>query len=465
MDVRITFKSTLLCSALASASYLATGAFMAQPLHAEPSTAAAELMQAADTAAGTAGAKSAPVCDGVTNDRVALQALLDAGYDPVSGKYEPIVVTIPVTPEGCVTDGKLVVHSNTRVVQDGLLSLKGYVHTSVTQWGVYTIADNSQNVVIEGAGTIDVNRAAHDPNACCIGGIVTGGPEIGDYSANVKNITLRGLRIINAINWPVSVDGATNVKVQSMTATDGRNSFQIGHNSRNVSADNLHISNITDVGFCFYRGVQNATLSNSVVSNASGSAIGVFTDSPANVPPGIPSSNITITGNVVSESNAGIDVNGLDAPDSSNINITGNVAHHNRIGGIGMTACKNCLISSNLIHDSGAEGVNYATGIYLSHVQGLLVTGNTVFNEGQHSTTGLGLAVTDWYAGRPASSRLTITGNNFYDDQATKTMAAALAGGTANPTSSTGNTLGPMIGTRDIFGYGTGSIINNNAIP
>jgi parallel beta-helix repeat protein len=467
-------KATTLVSALAIASCAVAGFFASEISHAGPASSApirqGELaLDAAEAAPG--GLKSAPVCDGVTDDTVALQAMLDSGYDALSSTYKPIVVTIPVTPEGCVISSWLEVHSNTRIVQDGLLRLVGFVApTPVEQRGMYTIVDNSTNVTIEGSGTLDGNRAAYAPGMCCMGGIVSGGPEVGDYAANVSNITIRGLRIINSSMWPLSIDGATNVKIDSVTADNSVSTFQVAHNSTNVSVNNVHVSDSDDIGFAFYRGVKNASLTNSVVHNTAGSAISVFTDAPPGVAASRPSSDIAIVGNVAYEGLAGIDINGGDSASSSNVNVSGNVVHHNVIAGISVSPCTNCQVVGNLIHDDGTVAGDIP-GIWIVNSQGLNVASNTIYNVGlgalpnSLSSDGYGIIVNDFIPGRSASSRLTITGNNIYDDRSTKAMKRALYGIISSPASVTANTLGATINTRDGFTYAMGSAVSNINMP
>lgn len=416
-------------------------------------------------AAETGDAKSAAVCDGV-HDTATLQALLNAGKNTTTGVYEPTVVEIPMRPDGCIISAPLKVYSNTRIVQNGLVKLVGYVAPMPTeQHGMYTIVDGSQNVTIEGSGTLDGNRSAYATGMCCMGGIVAGGPQVGDYTANVKNITIRGLRIINSPMWPVSIDNATNVKIDSVTADNSVSTFQVAHNSTNVSVSNVHISNADDIGFSFYRGVTNASLTNSVVSDAGGAAISIYTDNPPGVPVARPSSDITITGNVAYNSNAGIDVNGANSASSRNITISSNTVHHNVFAGITLSPCTNCLVVGNVIHDDGSAAKGDQGGIFISHSHGLYVTGNTIYNEGQGVVDGYGILVNDWQSGVPASSRLTITANKIYDDQPTKTMLYALYGTLGNPASVTENTLGAMIGVRDNFVYPTGSVVSNINMP
>src|SRR5262249_20878887 len=156
----------------------------------------------------------------------------------------------------------LFVKSSTRVIVDGLIFLQKVTTSPQPQWGILTIVNGSHDITIEGNGVLDGNRATQTPNICCIGGIVSGGPGLRCYTGDARNIKVRGLTIKNMPQWPISLDGATDVTIDSVTASDSTNSFQIGHGTTNASVSNVHISNIDDVGFAFYRGVHSASIAN-----------------------------------------------------------------------------------------------------------------------------------------------------------------------------------------------------------
>ena len=218
----------------------------------------------------------APVCDGVTDDQVALQAMLNAA----SSTGAP--ARIPVTPNGCAVSGPLCVNSNTVVIQDGLLKLSGHSFPpgDSQQYGIYTIPREVWNVTIMGNGTIDGGRPlGTEPTGCCLGGIVAGGPVLGDYDAGIRDVTIRGLTIRNVPTWAFSIDGTDGVRVDRVTVVNSRFSPQVGHGSKNVIVSGLQSSAVRDIGFAFYRGVSNAIVTNSRVFDIDGgSGIGVFVD-------------------------------------------------------------------------------------------------------------------------------------------------------------------------------------------
>ena len=285
----------------------------------------------------TVGAAKTSLCAG-SDDTVALQAMLNHGNPQMT------VVEIPATPTGCKISGPLIVHSNTHVIQNGLLTLSGYVWPSpaATQRGMYTIEDGTHDVIIEGGGTLDGGHPNYQTLAsgCCMGGIVSGGPAIGAYGVQVEDITIRGLTIRNIPQWPVELDGAKRVLIDGVTAHDSVNTVAVGHGSSDVIVNNLRVYNIADICFSFYRGVENALLTNSIVNQCNGGGISVFSDWPACVDDPQFSKNVVINNNIAYGQNAaqgvgGIDVNGRGTAGESgeSTSITFNLAHsHNTQG-------------------------------------------------------------------------------------------------------------------------------------
>lgn len=434
----------------------------------------------------------APVCDGVADDQAALQALIDQA----SATGAP--AKIPVTAQGCNVTGPLCVNSNTVVIQDGLLKLSGYTFaTPSKQYGIYTIVRNAQNVTIMGRGTIDGGLLPNqEPLGCCLGGIVAGGPAvIGDYDANIKNVTIRGLRIVNTPTWPISIDGTTGVRIDGVTSVNGRFSFQVGHNSHDVIVSNVRISEIRDVGFTFYRGINNGIISNLIVSDARGAGISVFTDTPPEVGPGRPSDYININGNLVYRASGGIDVQSQRVPNSVGIysrgvNITNNHVHHNQLSGISLIGCAGCQVVGNQSHhNTGNAKIRYPNGINIAGGFGVLAAGNQIYNEGSrdgsiyypgrgigvHEICDLGTASTRptpmqvLCVGNilfPATHLVAVLANHVYDDQAVKTMEAAMdANSLAQPVISVDNIWGPVGWLPDVSYPPPGSIFSNYIMP
>ncbi|HYD81667.1 MAG TPA: glycosyl hydrolase family 28-related protein [Paucimonas sp.] len=168
--------------------------------------------------------------DGYTDDTNALQAAISQGG----------LTYIPNTGSAYMISGPLKLGSNTEVMLDGKLMLKPGLQTAydgewynpitrrneprATQWGMLQVVNNASNVTISGRGVLDGNRAAYsriannglgrggNPNfreqtICCVGGVVTGGPHLGSYDANIKNVVIRDITIQNIPTWPI-IDAA-----------------------------------------------------------------------------------------------------------------------------------------------------------------------------------------------------------------------------------------------------------------
>ncbi len=422
----------------------------------------------------------APVCDGVTDDTCELQVLLD------HGNPEMTVLEIPATPNGCRISNSLYVRSNTHVIQNGLLKLSGYTWPSPsTQVGMYTLLDGTHDIVIEGTGTLDGGHPVYSTLAsgCCMGGIVSGGPGIAEPGVEVNDVTIRGLTIRRIPQWPLELDGVHNLLVDGVTAHDSVNSAAIGHQSEDVIVNNLRAYRIADICFSFYRGVENAVISNSIVNQCNGGGISVFSDWPACVGGPLFSKNVVINNNIAYGQSAqegdtttgvgGLDVIGLGLDGETNeaTSFTFNLAHNHISQGIGMTPGRHGLIAGNMTSDQGQN--NYAAGVNLLGAKGVLVSGNSTFDEGEGTTTGLGLHVGTFPASPaiplpicgssvpalPAvtTERVSILDNYYYDSAPTPSMLYALISSGAVPVVVAGNTYAPMIGIADAITYGTGS--------
>jgi hypothetical protein len=429
-------------------------------------------------------ANPAPVCDGVADDTCELQVLLD------HGNPEMTVVEMPATPNGCRISNPLYVRSNTHVIQNGLIMLSGYTWPSpAEQVGMYTLLDGTHDVVIEGTGTLDGGHANYLvlASGCCMGGIVSGGPVIGAPGVEVNDVTIRGLTIRRIPQWPLELDGVRNLLVDGITAHDSVNSAAIGHESSDVVVNNLRVYRIADVCFSFYRGVENAVISNSIVNQCSGGGISLFSDWPACIGDPIFSKNVVINNNIAYGQTptvgiGGFDVNGVGLNGESNesTSFTFNLAHRHNSQGIGMTPGRHGLIAGNMTNGHGPN--NYAGGVNLLGAKGVLVSGNTAFNEGVGSTTGLGLNVGTFPASEeiplpicessvpalPAvtTERVSILDNYYYDSASTPSMLHALISNVAVPVVVAGNTYAPMIGVADAITYASGSHnADNDAQP
>jgi hypothetical protein len=397
----------------------------------------------------------APVCDGSADDTAALQSMLYVA------SLDGVPAVIPATPNGCRVTAPLELCSNTKVLQRGLLRAKSTWSASSPALGMYFIADGATDVRIEGSGIID------GQNVAGTSGITAGGATLGDYpgaTPNAQRVTVHGMTIRNVANWPIHIDGTDDLRVDGVTARDSHFGIEIGHGTRNAVLTALRVSGIDGSCVSLYRGVSQSTVSNSIVSDCDGIGIHVLSDRPGSYPAAQANQDITIDGNIARESLVGIQVSGAsNGTVSTGINISANQAHHNDTYGIGVVPCDNCQITSNMTHHNGNSAAAYQPGILVANSRQVKVAANTIYNEGQGTTTGLGIAVIDSTPGLAASARINLTGNLIYDDQSPKTMVGALGGSLAAPIVSTGNSF--TTGLLDFFTYASGSVQRNYLTP
>ena len=335
------------------------------------------------------------------------------------------------------------------------------------QYGILQIKNNSSNVTIQGSGTIDGNYqwpaswfGTQFPNFCCLGGVVAGGPILGDYQTNISNVTISGIKIINIPQWPISIDGTDGVTLKDLTIHGGGNSVQFAHGTKNAHAYNLHIDHIRDMGFAFYNNISNSSISDSTVTDTLGAGIAVFTDQAGGVTDTMhngPSHDITIENNTVfknlgwegAQSGYGIWVEtSLESGVSPSvtfskygaygISIRGNSVSQNTSGGILLSPCTNCSVTGNSIHNDGPSTSispdytsNVTAGVRIASSNHVTVSNNIIRDEGGVSpllSPGLGVSV-ESYLGTSDSQGISVTGNTIEDDQSQPTMRQAFAGG------------------------------------
>ena len=396
-----------------------------------------------------------PVCDGSADDTAALQSMIHAA----SLNGAPAV--IPASPNGCRVTAPLEVCSNTAVIQRGLLRAKTSWSASSAAFGIYTIADGATDVRIEGSGIVDGQSVA------ATSGITAGGATLGDYPSstpNARRVTIHGMTLKNMGQWPIRIDGTDDLRIDGVTAKDSHYGIEIGHDTKNAALVNLRVSGIDGICISLYRGVSESTVSNSIVSDCDAVGIYVSADRPGGYAVAHANTNLTIDGNIVREASSGIVVgSAANSAVATGINISANQTHHNRTTGISLLACDNCQITSNMTHHNGSASVAYQPGIFVSNSRNVKVNANTIYNEGQGTTTGFGIVLMDANPSLPASARINVTGNLIYDDQTPKTMTAAFGGTLPVPVVSTGNSLSS--GLLDGFTYASGSVQRNYLTP
>lgn len=398
---------------------------------------------------------SGPVCDGVTDDTAALNYLI------YQASLNGAPAVIPATPNGCRVTAPLQICSNTTVMQRGLLRAKSGWSAAGTPRGMYYIVDGATNVRVEGGGIID------GANLSGTSGITAGSDTLGNYPAsgtfNAERVVIHGLTIKNMAQWPIRIAGTDNLRIDGVSARDSYYGVEIGHDTRHATLTGLFVSNIDQQCVKLYRGVSDSTVTNSVIFDCGLPGIQVLTDKPGSYPTAKASANITIDGNIVRESQYGIHVGGaVGSAVATGINISANQTHHNSYLGIGLHPCDNCQITSNMSHHNG-NGGSYQQGIFIGNSRQVKVAANTIYNEGQGSTTGRGIVVMDTVPGLNPSARINITGNLIYDDQTPKTMDGAIGGSLPVPIVSTGNSFSS--GLPDYFGYASGSVQRNYSTP
>lgn len=394
-----------------------------------------------------------PTCDGTADDTSNLQAMIHAA------KFNGAPAVIPATPNGCRVTAPLEICSDTAVIQRGLLRAKSTWSASSGAFGIYTIADGATDVRIEGGGIVDGN------NVSAISGITAGGATLGDYPSsppNAQRVTIHGMTLKNMGQWPIRIDGTTDLRIDGVTVKDSYFGIEVGHDTRNAALVNLRVSGVEGDCIRFYRGVSESTLSSSVISDCGDQGIAVFSNQPGGYPSSLANKNLTIDGNIVRESRIGIYVTSASgSPVATGINVSANQTHHNEFNGIGFVRCDNCQITSNMTHHNGNSEAAYQPGILVSDSKQVKVAANTIYNEGQGTATGLGIVVMETSTG--AGARVNVTGNLIYDDQGTQTMVGALGGTLSTPIVSTGNSF--STGLLDYFGYASGSAQNNYLTP
>lgn len=359
--------------------------------------------------------------DGTTNDTAALNAALALGG----------VTYIPDTGSPYLVENKLVVVSDSEVLLDGTIRLMDNATTcpqggctEAQQFGVLQIENDTSNVLIGGRGTIDGN--SDNQTECCIGGVVGGGPELANYDANISNVTIRELNIINSFQWPVNLDGTDGALLYGLNIVNGGASVAFSHGTTNAVASYLSIDGIDpDIGFGFYNGVTNSSIDHSVIRNTTGAGICVLSDDavPASVPVA-PGSDITIEYNEVYATNGGISTENNKAIATGtfeNVVVRYNTVHGNALFGLGIGNCEDCTFSDNYSYANG-NGAGYVPGIYLWSSKDVTISNNLIKNEGQGTTTGRAVTVDKIWRPNVSISGISILDNMIVDDQTPGTM-------------------------------------------
>ena len=300
---------------------------------------------------------------------------------------------------------------------------------------------NVHNVTMRGHGTID-------------GGFTT--PTAGlnvciNTHVGTSNVNISGLTLQNSSNFGFAGTASSYIYIDSIRILNCVNAN--GFNwSQHCWITRSYISGSTvsnDDAWAFYGACNDCGISDCEITGARVSGISVYADGPSgNGTSGSPAQNIVIANNISHDNQEnGIEVRSREPPIiiHTGIVITGNRCYANSLApsaqcaDIWVSSAQGVTISGNNLSGSGG-GTYPAWGIWVgqhaSHVQ---ITGNTIYNEGQGTTLGVGI-----YLQIP--NYVLISGNYIYDDQTPQTMATAIDGAAGTHTAITGNFIGNFAG-------------------
>ncbi|HEX2081343.1 MAG TPA: right-handed parallel beta-helix repeat-containing protein [Longimicrobium sp.] len=296
--------------------------------------------------------------DGTTDDTSAIQAAIDAA----SGAGGGTVVIVDGTyltgnPNNTTTRVPIQVKSGVRVV----IMPGATVRAQTGNWlsrGVFEAVEQ-QDVVIEGTGTLDGQRANN-----------AGGRIFGVLLKSVQRFAVRGLRIVN------------------MPANTGQNAGGLGGDAvvlayasqspavpcRDGVVEGLYIDNVERSGIspiC----AERVTIRDNTIRNIDGTNPGSAIDLEPDVA-GMTIRDITIQANHVESCEWGIIVNGKGPRD---VTVSGNTLRGMRNSAIHVRAT-DVTVSGNTVHDWAGRGI----WVYNGSV-GVTVSGNTL--EGSYTNT------------------------------------------------------------------------------
>ena len=363
---------------------------------------------------------SGALCNNVANDTLVIQNDINVASN-AGTVYVPPGVTCMV--------GTLSIPSNTHLTVDGTLKL-----VPGTNGNMLAIQSGASYIVIDGHGTLNGNASAQTGGFS--GGITNTGP-----------ISYLWVRDITSTNWRNTPSGpvqVTHAWFDDAVFSNSGNSVGFANASSDCHANGLTISNINDEGFAFYGGVFNCSITNSTITGSAAAGISVLNDAGQSAA----SHDLKITNNIVyGNSLGGVDIAtgaGATAP-NYNIAVTANRIYSNgqaNLGGEGGVHVGNAhdiQISVNQISRDG-NGTGGANGVLLdSTVSNAQIVGNTIWDEGQGSTLGVGINLN-------GNTNVTVSANTIFDDQGTKTMAFTLDGTAGANTQVLMNLLGATIG-------------------
>jgi hypothetical protein len=344
--------------------------------------------------------------NGSTDDTAAIQAALTT----YAGKA---AVLIPYTGQPYIV-GPLSPPSGTDLIINGTLKLRPNATNALLN------INNASNIVIRGYGVVDGNKVAQ---AAGLGG----GP-VPLAASTVTNLTVRDVTLQNAFYWNMNVTESSKVLIENVKMFNGTNANEFAFNCDECWMTNCTIDGVVnDIAFSFYGGVTNSGCIGNTIKNGFGQGIVVLAD------PGSPNPchNIVISDNIIHDCGGGI---ATDRTPGSTAIHTGIVISGNRIYhcglvdgsfvGISVGSADDVTVSGNHVSTIGVASALPQWGLYSgTTARNVSFIGNHVYNVGPVGFPGWGVGLyIDLTSGVMAS------GNYFYDNQASPTMAKAVSG-------------------------------------
>lgn len=321
--------------------------------------------------------------------------------------------------------GKYRIHSALSVGSNSHLVIDGYLYLAdLSSDAILLLPQNSSNIVIEGAGTLDGNKTANigfGTNGS--GGIVTPFLDNGT-GQNVSNVRVRGLTIKDCSDWPINFAGTTNAMATDITATSCGEPLQISASATDTHFVRCEHLGSADSGIAVYGGAAHCSVVDCTGSGAAYEGIAVLNDS--NQPTPCKDINI-IRGRYYNNNNHGVDIiNNYSTAASSyhkRVLVSGvesdgnNTGNNNAAAGINVQNVDRVRIIGCNVHDNGSTTANIETdGVLIVSSTDVRVEACDIGNTIQSGGFAAGVRVKG-----TANTNVDISSNNFYDDQSTHT--------------------------------------------
>lgn len=336
-----------------------------------------------------------------------------------------------------IISSPITIPSNSHLVINGTIQLVSGANCDMMD------ASSAQiNITIEGVGILDGNRANQT-------GTPSGFYVAGSGSTNyADHIRVRNITIQNVLGSPFNGGGLLKDArvIDCQFYNNGEPPQFVG--ATDCHFESCHLDGSGDAGFTIWGGCVDCSIVDCSSTACTANGIEVLNDTVATSA----CSDIIIANNHCYGNGAnGISVTSNQSPVVLNRNVTveGNIVHGNNTGnqagggGISSTACDVLHLANNIIHDDHGTA-NNPIGLLLSNTNNGVIRGNTVYDEGQGSTsaiaTGMQVSVN--------CNTLLIEGNQFFDDQAAPTTSTHfIVNSGATGISLKNNQFGPNVGS------------------